>query len=131
VLFEEGPYRAPIESAITLSAWSPYRRSFASIEHSELEHGEIRRPSHDSAECVHLAYDGSFGNPTNRRVARHLADCFERTSDEPNSRTEASCRNGGFSSGVAGADDDYIELGLEILRRGHTLKISAANTRRG
>jgi hypothetical protein len=69
MLFEEGPNRAPVESPITLSAWRPYRGTLAPVEHSELEHGEIRRPSHYPAERVHFSYDGSFGNSTNRRVA--------------------------------------------------------------
>src|ERR1700686_5467682 len=38
VLLEERPHCAPVESAIALSAWSPYCRTLASVEHSELEH---------------------------------------------------------------------------------------------
>jgi hypothetical protein len=53
-----------------------------------------------------------------------LADRLERASDESYSRTQAGCGDGGFSSGVTGSDDNYIELGLEIIQFGHTLKIS-------
>jgi hypothetical protein len=113
-----------------LSTWRPHGWTLAPVEHTELEHSEICSSAHDSAERVYLAHDGSFGNPANRRVARHLADRFERASYEPYSRAQASCCNGCFSSSVAGPDDNYIELGLEILRLGHTLKISiATNTR--
>jgi hypothetical protein len=126
MLFEEGPYRASVESAIALRARRPNRRALAPIEHAKLEHGEIGSSSHYSAERVHLAHDRSFGNSTDRRVARHLPDRFERASDEPHSRAKASGCNCGFSSGMTGPDDDYIELGLEILRLGHTLKISLA-----
>jgi len=115
MLFEEGPYCASVEPAITLSAWRPYCWTLAPVEHAELEHREIRGSSHYSAERVHLANDGSFRNSTDRRVARHLADGLERTSDEPYPRTQASCRDCGFGSGVTGSDDNYIELGLEIL----------------
>jgi len=131
MFLEEGPHCASIEPPVALSAWSPYRWTLAPIEHAELEHSEIRGSSHYPAQSVHFAYDGSFRNPTDRRVARHLADRFERASDEPYTGTQASCRNCGFSSGVTGPDDNHIELGLEILRLGHTLKISiATNTRR-
>jgi hypothetical protein len=126
MVFEQRPYCPTVQPAITLSAWCPYRWTLAPIEHSELEHSEIGSSSHYSAEGVYLAYDGSLRNSADRWVARHLADRFERTSDEPYSRTQTSCCDRGFSSGVTGPDDDNIELGLEILRLGHTLKISVA-----
>jgi hypothetical protein len=107
-----------------LSTWCPNRWTLAAVEHSELEHGEIRSSTHDPAECVDFPYNGSFGNPTDRRVARHLADRFERTSDEPDPGAKTRCGDSCLSSGVAGPDDDYIELGFEILRLVHTLKIS-------
>jgi hypothetical protein len=124
MLFEEGSDRAPVEAPITLSAWRPNRRTLAAVEHAELERGEIRCPPHYSAERIHLAYDSSLGNSTDRGVAGHLADGFERAGDEPDPRSQASCCDRGFRSGVTGTDDNYIELGLEILRLGHTLKIS-------
>jgi hypothetical protein len=124
MFLEERPYCAPVETAITLSAWRPYRWTLAPIEHAELEHGEIRSSAHYSAERIHLAYDRSLCNPADCRVARHLADRLECASDEPYSSAQASCADRGFSSGVTGPDDNYIELGLEILRLGHTLKIS-------
>src|ERR1700682_1257000 len=131
MLLEEEPNCAPVEPAITLSTWRPHRWTFAPVEHAELEHSEICGSAHYSAERVHLAHDSSFGNPTDRGVARHLADRFEGASDEPYSRAQASCCNPGLSSGVTSSDDNYIKLGLEILRLGHTLKISiATNTRR-
>src|ERR1700694_2243854 len=126
MLLEEGPYCASVESPITLSAWRPYRWTLTAVEHAELEHSEIRGSSHYSAERVHLTDDGSFGDSTDRRIARHLADGLERTGDEPYPRSQASCCDRGFGSGVTGPDDYYIELGLEILRLGHTLKISVA-----
>jgi hypothetical protein len=122
MLLEERPDRASIKSSIALRARGPYRRPFASVEHSELEHGQIRSSSHKPAECVHLPHDGSFRNSSNGRVARHLADCFERTGDKPHSRPQASGCYSGFSSRVTSSDDYYIELGFEILRLGHTLR---------
>jgi len=131
MLFEERPYRAPIEAAITLRARCPYCRTLAPIKHAELDHGEISSSSHYSAKRIHLAHDGSLCNPADRRVARHLADRLERARDEPYSRTQASGCDRGLSSGVTSPDDNYIEFGLEILRLGHTLKISiATNVRR-
>ena len=122
MLFEQRPYCPSVQPPITLSPGRPYRWTLAPIEHSELERREVRGSSHYSAKGVYLTYDGSLRNSADGRVARHLADRFERTSDEPDSRTQTSCGNGGFGSGVTGPDDDNIELGLEILRLGHTLR---------
>jgi hypothetical protein len=126
MFLEERPYCAPVEPAITLSAWRPHGWTLAPVEHAELDHGEICSSSHYSAERVDLAYDGSLGNPTDRRVARHLSDRLERASDEPHSRAKPSGCHRGFSSGVTRPDDNYIELGLELRRLRHTLKISIA-----
>src|SRR4030088_495618 len=104
MLFEQRPYCASVQPAITLSPWRPYRWTLAPIEHSELEHREIRSSSHYSAKSVYLAYDGSLRNSADSRVARHLADRFERTSDETHSGTQTSCGNRGFGSGVTGPD---------------------------
>jgi hypothetical protein len=128
MFLEERPYCAPVEPAITLSARRPDRWTLAPIEHAELEHGEIGSSAHYSAERIHLPYDGSLCNPADCRVARHLADRLERASDEPDSSAQASCADRGFSSGVTGPDDNYIEFGLEILWLGHTLKISIRQT---
>src|ERR1700687_5303049 len=126
MLLEEEPYCAPVQPTITLSTWRPHRWTFAPVEHAELKHGEICSSAHDSAERVHLAYDGSFRNSTDRRVARHLANRFERAGDEPHSSTQASRSDRCFGSGMTGPDDNHIELGLEILRLAHTFKISVA-----
>jgi hypothetical protein len=83
VLFEEEPYCAPVESAITLRAWCPHRRTLAPIEHTELDHGEIGSSSHYPAKRVHLTHNGSLRDPANCRVARHLTNCLERARNEP------------------------------------------------
>src|SRR6202162_4500867 len=127
MLLKERPYRAPVKPSITLGARSPYRWTLAPIEHPELKNCEIRSSSHYPSKPVHLAHDSSLRNPADSGVASHLDDCLERASDEPYSRTQSSCCDRGFSAGVTATDDNYIELGLDILGLGHTLKISIAS----
>jgi hypothetical protein len=115
VLFEERSCRSSVESPIALCTWRPYCRTLAPVEHPELKHGEIRSSPHYSAKRIHLAHDGSFRDSAYRRVARHLADGLERARDETYPGIQASGCDCGFSSGVTSSDDDYIELGLEIL----------------
>jgi hypothetical protein len=114
-LLEKRSDGAPVETAVALCARRPDSRAFASIEHTELNHGEVSSPSHDSSERIDLADDGSFGDATDRRIARHLTNRFERARNQPHTSAEASSSNGCLRTSVAGADDYNIEFGFKVL----------------
>jgi hypothetical protein len=115
VLLQESANRTPVEPAITLRARSPNSGALASVEHAELNHREIGSPSHDSAERIDLADDCSLGDSTDCGIARHLADRFERTGNEPDPSSETSCRNGRFGTGMPSTNDYDVEFGLKVL----------------
>ena len=82
----------------------------AAIEHAKLQHREIGGAPHDSSERINLADDGALGDSANGRIARHLADGFERTRYDRNPRSYPSSSDGGLGASVAGADDDDVEV---------------------
>jgi len=106
---EQLPYRTSIETSITLGSRRPDGGALGSVEHSELNPSPIGRATHDAAECVHFAHDGTLGNPADGRIARHLANGLEVLGDEQRARAESSGKRRRFCSGVATADHDYIE----------------------
>ena len=119
VLFQQRAHGAPIQSAVALRARRPDRRSLALIEHAELEHGQVRGAGHDAAERVHLAHHRALGHAANGRIARHLPDGLERTRDEPDGGTRASCSDGRFGACVAAAYNQDIECGFSRPGTGH------------
>src|SRR5688500_17051440 len=129
VLLNQKSCRPAVQSAITLRSRRPDCRPLAPVQYSELEHGQICRARHDSAECIDLAHDGSLGDAANRGIARHLSDRFERAGDEPDARTKPRRRNGRFSAGMAAAHNDYIELDLVLRGARHLVNIAGAGHR--
>jgi hypothetical protein len=115
VLLEESPDRTSVEPAVTLRTRSPDSGPLATIEHAELNHGEISCASHDSAERIDLADDGSLRDATDRGIARHLPDSFERARNQPRSRSDTSGGYGRFSAGMPGTYHSDVEFGFKVL----------------
>src|SRR5688572_7925705 len=116
VLLEKGSNRAPVQPTVTLCSRRPDCRPLASIEHPELNHGEVGSTPHDSTECIDFADDGSLRDASDRRIARHLSNRLERARDQPDTSSETSSSNGCFGAGVASADDYDIEFGFKVSR---------------
>ena len=129
VLLDERANGATVQPAIALRARRPHGGSFAAIEHAELQRREIGRARHDSAQRVDLARDSAFRDAADRRIARHLADRLERAGDETDARAKTRCGYGCLGAGVAGADDDDVELEFER-ERGHPSKDTMNGQRR-
>jgi hypothetical protein len=73
-----------------------------------LDPRQVGGPSHDSAERIHLAHHGSFGNPANGWIARHLPDGLEILGQQEGVRASPGRERRGFGAGMAAAYDDDI-----------------------
>jgi hypothetical protein len=80
-------YSSAVESTIALSTGRPYRRTFGTVQHPELYAGLVGGPAHHATESIYLSHDGSFGNPTDGRIARHLAYGLEVLGQQESTRT--------------------------------------------
>jgi hypothetical protein len=109
-MFDEGASSATVQSSIALRTRCPHRRALASIEHSELEHCEIGRTPHNSAECVDFSYYSTFCNAANSRIAGHLSDRFQCAGNESDSCTNAGGCNRSLSSGMTSAYYQDVEI---------------------
>jgi hypothetical protein len=110
MMFDEGASSSTVKSSVALRTRCPYRWTLASIEHSELEHCEIGRTTHDSAKCVDLSYYSALCNTANSRIARHLPDRLKGTRNESDLCTNAGGRNCGLSSGVTSTYYQDVEI---------------------
>jgi hypothetical protein len=106
--FEKCPHGTPIETAITLCARRPDRRPFRPVEHSELNHGPVRRATHHPAQGIDFTDHRALGNPADRGIAGHLANRLEILRHQQGAGTEACSRVRCLSPGVATSDDDHI-----------------------
>src|SRR6266571_647397 len=68
--------------AIRLGAWSPYCRSFASIENPELDAAEVRHSPHQTVQRVNLADEMPLPEAADRGIAGHCADGGEAMSNQ-------------------------------------------------
>ena len=68
--------------AIALASRAPHGRSFASVEHPELDGTPVCYNTHFPAHGIYLAHDLSFGNTTHCGVATHLGNLIHVHCDE-------------------------------------------------
>ena len=105
---EQLPHGAAVQRAVALRARRPHRRPLGAVEHPELERRTIAGTAHETAQRVDLAHHSALRDPADRGIAGHLADGVEVGGDDQGARAEPGAHDGGFGSGVAGADDEHI-----------------------
>jgi hypothetical protein len=115
VLLEESADCAPIHPSIALRPRCPHGSALPAIEHPELNSSEVGSSTHDSAERVDFPHDCSLRNSANRGVAGHLSNAFQCAGDEAVACAKAGSGYCGLGSGVAGSDDDNVEVFLKPL----------------
>ena len=95
---------------VALGPRAVHRRPFAAVEQAELDGRRVGEDAHRAAEGVDLADDLPLGHAADRRVAAHLADgvAVDRQQRGPQAHPRRGQR--GLEPGVAGADDDDVEI---------------------
>ena len=76
-LLEQRAHGAAVERPIALRAWRPDCRALGAIQHSELDRRAIRGATHETAEGVDLADNGTLRNTADGGITGHLPDRFE------------------------------------------------------
>ena len=83
----------------------------ASIQQLELNAGRVDRAPHEAAERIDLAHEMPLGRAADRRIARHERHGVRRERAESHATPDTRRRPRRLDTGVAGADDDDIEVG--------------------
>ena len=86
--------------AVTLAARAPHRRTFALIEHAELDGTAVRDDTHLTSQSIYLAHDLAFGNAAYGRVATHLRDLIYVHRDQHGLTAHTGRCAGCFTTGV-------------------------------
>jgi hypothetical protein len=76
-----------VEPAIALRTGRPYRRTFGAVQHPELYAGLVGGPAHHTTESIYLSHNGPLGDPTDGRIAGHLAYRLEVLGQQESTRT--------------------------------------------
>jgi len=99
---------------IALGAGGPNGGAARCVQQAELDSDGVGDFAHDAAEGVDFADQMAFGDASDGRVAGHLRDEINVQSVERGLEAHAGAGNGGFASGVSGADDDHVEMFGEL-----------------
>ena len=106
--FQHGPPFCSKGHPVALSAWTPHRRSFGAVQHTELDHGPVRDDSGIPAQRIHLTYDLTFGDPAHSRIAGHLGNGLHVHGYQQDFRSHIGSSNRRFTASMACAYYDYI-----------------------
>ncbi|MEY4227773.1 MAG: hypothetical protein RLZ84_365, partial [Actinomycetota bacterium] len=97
---------------VTLRPGGPNRRPLLGVQHPELQPTEVRGLAHFPSDGVDLPCQMPFGQPSHRRVARHLADRVELDGQQQGFTTHPGGCQRGLDTGVSSSDhDDIVPFG--------------------
>jgi hypothetical protein len=92
-----------------LGAQCTHSRPFTRIDESKLDTGAIRVPTHFTTEGVNLLNQVPLGNPSNRRIARHLCNAAQFHGQEQRLRSHSRSGQGGLATGMAATYYDNVK----------------------
>ena len=105
--------RLAVQHPVGLGARCLHRRALGRIQYPELDSGFVSCNGHHAVQCVDFLHQVTLADPADRRVARHLAECFKAVGDQQRRGSQPCRRQARFSARVAAADDDYVEIALK------------------
>ena len=83
-------------------------RTFAGIEHAELNAGLIGIDTHFPAQSVQFPHEMAFGRAADRRIAGHHGDIVHGKGRKQGMTANAGCRQCRFNARMTCPDYDYI-----------------------
>lgn len=104
----------PIGLLVALRARRPDRWSARRVQQAKLNSDGVSHFAHDAAQRIDFADQMSLGYATHRWVARHLRDQVDIQRVERRLEAHACGGHRGLASGMAGADNNYVELFGEL-----------------
>ena len=99
---------------VALGARRPYGGAARGIQQAELDADGVGDFAHDAAERVDFAHQVSLGDAAHGGVARHLRDQVDVERVEGGLQAHARRSHRGLASGMAGADDNDVEMFGEL-----------------
>ena len=104
-----GLHGGGIEFAVRLSAWPADSRTFATVQHPELDPAGVGHPTHQAVQGVDLTDQMTLAETADRGIAGHRADGRKTMGDEYRPGAQARGSGRGLAAGMAAADHDHIE----------------------
>ena len=123
-------HRRAVQFAVRLSARALDGRPLATVEHAEVDAALVDGAPHDAVQRIDLADEVALADPTDRRVARHLANRVDALRHEYGRRSGPCGRRGRLHARVAASDDDDVDGAAVGGVATHARKESASYVRR-
>jgi len=95
-------------STVALGTGTPYSRTLADVEHSELDGSLVGYDAHLATERIDLSYDLPLGDAADSRVATHLANLVHVHRYQAGLGTHVGRGCGSLASGVTATDNEYV-----------------------
>ena len=105
---QHGSHTCGVGVLVALSAVGTYGRPFAGVEYSKLDPGVVSVPGHFTTEGIQLKDEVRLGDTPDGGIAGHGGHGVSIEGQERGAGTKAGRGEGGFATGVACADDDYL-----------------------
>ena len=105
--------RPAVKRPVGLGACGLHCRALGRVESAELDSCFVGGEGHRAAKRVNLLHQVSFADPTDRRVARHLAEGLDAVCEQQRPSADPCTREGSLAASVAAANHDDVEFGRE------------------
>jgi hypothetical protein len=92
----------------------PHGRAARSIQQAKLDADRVGDLAHNAPERVDFAHQVPLRDAAHRWIARHLRDQIDIERVESGPQAHACGCHRGLAAGMAGADDNYVELFGEL-----------------
>jgi len=99
-----------VKPAVRLRARPAHGGPLATVEHAELDAGEIGDPPHKAVERVDLTDEMALAQAPDRRIARHRTDRHEAMGDQRDLGPRARGGRSRLATGMAATHDDDVVL---------------------
>jgi hypothetical protein len=106
---DRGLHGLAVELAVGLGPRTLHGRALGAIEQAELDAGRIRHPPHQAVERIDLAHQMALAEPTDGRIAGHLADGGKAVRHQRRARAHAGRGGRSLAAGMAAADNDDVK----------------------
>ncbi|CCD96471.1 hypothetical protein BRAO375_600043 [Bradyrhizobium sp. ORS 375] len=113
-LADRSLHRGGVELPVSLGAGTTDSWSLPAVQHPKLDAAGVRHPPHQTIQSVDLPDQVPFAQTADRGIAGHRADGRELVRDESRPSAHARGYGGGFTAGVATANDDDV-VGCQVL----------------
>lgn len=114
LVFQNFAYRSLVQHAVGLRTCGANGWALAAVEDTELDATLVGSSGHGTTKCIDFLDQVALADPTDGRVAAHLAEGLDIVGEQQGLHAHACCSQGCFGTGMTATDHDHVKTGREI-----------------